>query len=319
MYSPVRYARLRHATDHAEAVGPGVERLDIEFAAFRLDQRCAVLDPVARVEVGHLGSFDHCGRVQVPTDHSLTVEAAGMLQNRRLELAQEADHLLDLLLPRSTQPVTAPLLISQPPRDPPVRRQSCVVSPGRDLGEPLSRAFDHVKVIAMRDEKAAAILSDMNKLVGNIQERHFSFDGGYDLGITQERVVISRRVEDLGPRVCQIFQNGQYRDQRVFPIPGVGPSPAIDDVTDQIELSGSLAPEHLEKRVALSMPTSEMGVAHEKRANLLARFPVHWCNHSWPHIPRACDRNPASGLPVCLVHASIPSGTSAISENDVDV
>lgn len=72
-----------------------------------LDDGGAILHPVAGVAVEHAVALDDRWRVQVSADDPVAITAAGMVQQRRFETADEAYKLLDALLHDSTQPVGA--------------------------------------------------------------------------------------------------------------------------------------------------------------------------------------------------------------------
>jgi hypothetical protein len=206
-----------------------------------LDQGGAAFDPVAVVAVGDAVHVADLGVVDMAADDAVEAAAAGFLGQRRLEVVDVLDRVLDLELEVGRQ---RPVGIAEPAAHqvvPIVERQREVVGGVAQVGEPLG-VFDHaVELVAVDDQELAPVGAFED---GVAQDHHLA--DGEAVVVPRDLVVVAGDVDD--PRA--VAGHGQELLQDLVvglgPVPVAGEAPAVDDVADQEELVAVVAVEELE-------------------------------------------------------------------------
>ena len=101
----------------------------------------------------------------------------------------------------------------------------------------------------------------MHQFIGNL-------DAPQIVQVTpQEFVVVSRGIVNPGSPLHQAHDMPQQVCVGVGPVPPPSQSPAVDDVSHQIEVLGFVPTEELQQGVGMGVPAAQMNIADENRPN----------------------------------------------------
>jgi hypothetical protein len=200
--------------------------------------------------------------VFTPRDQGLTFlkpfassARARVLGDRGLEAADILDRVLDLPLQEGGErPVGQ---AEAPPRrvEPDIDGERGVVGIVAQEGEPLGVAHDGVELVAVDDQKAAAVGGLVHRLVLDLHaaeaDRHV---------VAQGLVVVAGNVDDVGALARLAQDLLDHIVMALRPIPGFLQAPAVDDVADQIERLGLVVLQEIEQQLGLAAACAKVDV-----------------------------------------------------------
>src|SRR5262249_31697118 len=141
---------------------------DLEASVGVLDESGAALDPVAVIAIGDTGDFADFRMVYVAADHAVDAALGGRFGDGLLEARDVLDRVLDPQLEISRErPIRKAEALAYDV-DPMVGAEGHVVGPVAQEGEPAGVAHDHVELVAMHHEKAAAVCGRVDGLAHHL-------------------------------------------------------------------------------------------------------------------------------------------------------
>jgi hypothetical protein len=225
-----------------------------------LDDRGAAFNPVARVDVGDPVEIAQRRVVDVAADHAVAFQALGFLGQRLLEMADEADGILDLELgPGRERPVgqaEAPAHHVEPGVD----AERGDIGPVAQKGQPFGMAHHHVEGISMHDEVALAVRCDMHGLLHHLDAAEVVTGK-----IAQEFVVIAGDVDHARALAGLAQELLHHVIVGLRPIPAAFQLPGIDDVANQIDGLGIVVTKKVEQHARLTSARAQMYVRNKER------------------------------------------------------
>ncbi len=183
--------------------------------------------------------------VDMSADHAVGAVAFGDVRQRHFEIADIVDRLLELALrPLRHGPIGQPERLPHAV-DRGVERKRRKIGAMTDRRE-VMRALHHpVEMIAMHDKITAPIGAGMDRLIDDLYagEMHAAI-------VAQERVVISRDVNDARTLIGCAEKLHQHVAMGGGPIPVRAQPPAVDNVADEINRVRAIMPQEIGKPVA---------------------------------------------------------------------
>ena len=235
-----------------------------------LDDRGAAVDPVAAVQVADAADLAHRGGVDVSAHDAVDAALARMVQDRVLEVENEAHRAFDLALSvTGERPVAGHT--KQPPhaRQPQVEAHQNIVGPVAEQREPAVIARDLVELVAVDQQIAPSVGGDMHVIAldPDVAER------GADV-LARGLIVIAGHEHDVHAlaRVTQDLLH--QRVLRGRPVHAAAAHrPEIDDVAEQKQVLGLVGFEKLEQPLRLAGARPQVHVGDEDRPHALRGDP----------------------------------------------
>ena len=232
-----------------------------KFSVEVFRQRGAILDPIARVHVKHISEVANFRTMNVPTNHSRHAAPARELNHRVLVIR----HILHRRLgfefdKRSEGPVTES---ERSPRaiDPDIQVENAVIHHRTHAIEQSVEMREPIELMAVNDEISFAIRGRVNDALHQCHGAETRADE-----FLQEFVVIAVNQSDAG--VFPIFTQ-QFLDQKIVllrPIPFAAQLPAVDEITDDVEMFAFGIAQELEELADLRVFGAQMNVRNPQRA-----------------------------------------------------
>src|ERR1700730_10299294 len=131
------------------------------------------------------------------------------------------------------------------------------------MREPARLRHHEIEMIAMDDEVAVTIGTNMDIALGNLDAAEMS-----TIIAAQEFVMIARHVDHAGALARLAQQLLHHVVIGLRPVPGRTQPPAIDNVADQINGIGVMKAEEVEKKLRLASAGAEMNIGDEEGAKM---------------------------------------------------
>lgn len=236
---------------------------DFKPAVEVLDQGGAAFDPVAVVAVEDAVDGAHFGGVDMAADDSVDFALSGLGDHRVLEMADVFDGVLDLVFQVGRQRPIAEAHLAAGPVEPGVQRKCRGIGMIADEGQPFGVFDDPVEFVAVQNEIAPAIGSDVD---GVAHDRHPAEAAAGE--VAEGFVMVAGDVDDAGSlaRLAQKLLD----DVVMFlaPIPSPLHAPTVYDVADEIEIVGLGVFQEVQQELGVTSTGTEMNVRNPDGAEL---------------------------------------------------
>ncbi len=188
-----------------------------------------------------------------------TSGAFGLLREGRFEVADEVDRVLDLeFRPGRERPVAEAQAASHDVEDG-VELERGFVGPVSEEGDPARVTDDDVELVAVDHQKPAPVRRAVDDPVHDFDSAEIVIQI-----FACELVVVAGNVDDA----CALARLAQELlddiVMRLWPEPAALETPAVDDVSDQIDRLGLRVSEEIEQHFRLRRLRSQMNVGNEK-------------------------------------------------------
>ncbi|MNC39596.1 hypothetical protein D3C75_882640 [compost metagenome] len=203
----------------------------------------------------------------MPADHAMEAALGALVGQCLLELADVADRALDLVLePGRQRPVAvAPALA--PVVEPAIEGEGELVGRVAEEGQPAVVAGDHVELVAVQDQQAAAV---GGQVLGFVDQADVA---QHQIRITaQALIVVAGDVDHLGAAPAHVDQPADHVGVALRPVHAAAQLPAVDDVTDQVDPLGGITLEKGIQAFGLAIAGSEMHVGDPQGTHGLLAF-----------------------------------------------
>jgi hypothetical protein len=232
-----------------------------KFSVEVFRERGAILHPIARVHVEHIAEVANFRPMNVPADHSVHAALARELNHRILVIRHVLHRGLGFEFDEgSERPATksqrAPRAI-----DPHIQVENAVVHHRTNAIEQAIEMRETIELMAVNDQVTFAVRGRMHRA---FHQPHRAETHAEKL--FQKLVVISRDERDA--RFLAILTQ-QFLDQEIVflrPIPFAAQLPAIDEITDDVEMLTFGIAQELEQLVDLRVFGAKMNVRNPQRA-----------------------------------------------------
>src|SRR5262245_7907698 len=263
---------------------------ELEVAVDVLDDRGAVLHPVATVGVDGPVDPAQSRAVNVSAHHAGETAAPGLVGERALEGRHEIDDGLQAILEIAGQaPVPEPEA-SATSVEPPVEGQPRVASDTAEPHDPAMTARDAVEIVAVQDQQQAAVGGAMDRLPRDHDVA--------ELQIAEPPQVLVVVAGDQADNRARARLRQDLPDDvavRLRPVRLAPQAPEIDDVADQVEVVAVVAFEKRQESPGFALPSAEMNVADPDGAIAHVTLIV---------VTYAPGSRVKSLLPICVVCAT---------------
>ncbi|RMR96104.1 hypothetical protein ALP75_201735 [Pseudomonas syringae pv. actinidiae] len=200
--------------------------------------------------------------VNVPADDAVQPALDAFVGDGFLEIADKVHCTFDLMLQVRRQRPVAIAVFGAPVVQPAVEGQGEFVGRVAQKGQPAVVAGDHIELVAVDDQKAAAIGSYVLGFVHQLDVAQNKLRV-----TTQELVMVAGDVNHFGAALAHGQQAPNHVGVRLRPVHAAAQFPAVDDVADQV---------HLVRLITLEKRRQVLGLA-------VARAQVNVGNPQGPH------------------------------------
>lgn len=129
------------------------------------------------------------------------------------------------------------------------------------------QAFAGIEAITMKNQEAATIGQLMLKFFGNFAEPGFQHELS-NQWMSEESVVVADSQSDLSPAAGQLHDAANNIVAGRWPGPATSEAPAINKITNEIQVVRLLAAEKAKKWFGMRVAKAQMQIAQEQTANV---------------------------------------------------
>ena len=231
-------------------------------AVLFFDERSEALHPVAVVGVDHAVALEQRCPMDMPADDAIQAAATGIAQTRVDESRDVALGGAALALEEFRQRPVAQAGAAAQPVEPLVAGENPVVQPVAEFFLQVAEMSHGIVVVAMDDQQASAIRSDVDRPTPHTHGRHRQ-----SAEVPERAIMIAGDIDDLGAGPAQRMQAFDHPVFGSAPVrAALSHPPQIDDVADQIQPLAVQPGQEIRQFGGVAVRGAQMQIGQEHRA-----------------------------------------------------